>query len=460
MRHKNEKHSIELFGESDFGDKRLDKRFTKICEEFKKKPLALVNHVITKYHQCKAAYRFWSNSQVTGNKILKAHHEALKDELEQYEEVLEIQDSTECDFTNHPKTEELGELGSTKSHRRGLECHTSLIVTTDGLNLGVGSIKLWGRTRLKHGKKDRRQIPLKDKESIKWLDAIQNFNTEKLKHLSRIVVADREADFYELYDFVHVLNQKVVVRLRWDRKTTEGKMFKESVQNTEIQGYTTVKVKARGGGENAREEKEIKLEVRYLKQTICPPKNIKKGDIKNHELTFTLVHAKEVDPEANEEPLEWYLMTSVEVNSLEGALKIIRWYSHRWLVEEFHKILKAGIGIEKARLQTKARLEKFIIFLAIISTRLLWMSRINRIDPEAPKELVLAEKEAKILELHAAKKMQKHLETTNDVIRYIAMLGGFLGRKSDGDPGLLTLWRGMMRFYDIMEGYETAVKTG
>lgn len=449
---------IPGFGKSDFQDKRLDKRFVKICEEFQKNPKSLISHVILNSHQCKAAYRFFNNSQVSPKKILKSHHNDLISFLEsnKYHQILEIQDTTEGDFTHHPKTSGMGRLGSESSNRKGLECHTSLIATTDGLPLGIGSLNIWSRTQLKrNGEKNIRKIVLKDKESFKWINALEDFNTDKLNQLERIVIGDREADFYEFIDFNCATNKKMVIRLRWDRKTTEGEMIKEALAKAEIIGEMKIKVKSRGGVTNSREETEVNLAISYSNLTIPAPKNIDKNTINNKSLKLTIVHAKEMHPKNDELPLEWYLITNVEVNTIEDALKIVRWYSYRWLIEEFHKILKAGIEIEKARLSEAERLEKLITFLAVIAVRLLWMTRINRVDPTAPLELVLSKDEMEVLVNHAQKKIQKELKSVEDVIKYIASLGGFKGRKCDGNPGLLTLWRGLIRFYDILDGYQT-----
>lgn len=447
-------YQVSQFGPSDFNDKRLDKRFVKIYEAFKKNSKALLSHVFNNSHQCKAAYRFFRNPQVTAGKILNFHHHNLLEILESQSEVLEIQDTTECDFSDHPKTTGLGRLGSEKSPRKGLECHTSLITTTEGLVLGIGSINLWARTELKrNGKKNIRKIPLKDKESMKWLKAIEDFDTSTLKTLSRIIVADREADFYELEDFIHTNNKKMVIRLRFDRKTEEGVMIKDAVKNTEIMGYTKVHIKSKGGIKDCREELEVELAVRYSTFRICAPKNIDRTVITNNTLEVTVIHATEVNPEKEEDALEWYIITNMEVKNLENAIKILGWYSLRWLVEEFHKILKAGIKIEEARLSERKNLEKLIIFLAVIAVRILWLTRINRIDKQGPTALALDNEEEIILQKHSEKHTHKRLNTVNDVVRYIANLGGFKGRKCDGDPGLLTLWRGLIKFYDIMDGY-------
>jgi len=445
------------FGKTNFNDKRLDDRFVKIYEEFKKNPSAILSHVFFNSHQCKAAYRFFQIPKITEEEMLRSHHDTLFDFLisDKCEEILEIQDTTECDYTNHPKTANLGKLGSSKDYRNGIKCHSSLIVTANGLPLGIGSLNLWNRTEFKYnGSKNIRKIPIKEKESFKWINGIENFDTCHLKNLSRIIICDREADFYEFQDYICNNNKGMVIRLRWDRKTEDGLMIKESLKQTPIQGYETIKIKSKGGLGASREEKEVKLAVRYTTLSMKAPKNIDKSTINSKKLKLTIVHAIEVNPENNEEPVEWNLITNVEVNGLEDALKIIRWYSYRWLVEEFHKILKAGIKVEEARLSEAGRLEKLITFLSIIAVRILWMSRINRLNPEAPIEFMLSEQETVVLTGHAKKKAKKELKNINDAVRYIASLGGFKGRKSDGSPGLLTLWRGLIKFYDMLEGYD------
>jgi hypothetical protein len=444
------------FRNPEFGDERLNARFMKIYEEFQKNPSAILSHVFHNSHQCKAVYRFFDNTQVSKNKIIKTHHNELFEHIKAIEanEILEIQDTTECDFTDHPKTRGMGKLGSEKNPRKGMECHTSLIVSTEGLVLGIGSINLWSRAELKrNGKNNIRKIPIQKKESFKWINSIDEFRTDNFKNLSRIIIGDREADFYEFLDFIQATNKKMVVRLRWDRKTEDGVMLKTILEKAEEIGRTTIKIRSKGG-KALRKEKKVELAISYSNVTICAPKNIDKSTVQD-KLKITIVHAKEVNPANPEDALEWYLITNVEVNTFEDCLKIVRWYSYRWLIEEFHKILKAGIKIENARLNEKPKLEKLISFLAVIAIKILWMTRINRIASEAPMESILSEEETKFLRHYAKKKDKRDLDTVNDAIRYIANLGGFKGQRSTGDPGLLTLWRGLIKFYNLLEGYLT-----
>jgi hypothetical protein len=43
--------------------------------------------------------------------------------------------------------------------------------------------------------------------------------------------------------------------------------------------------------------------------------------------------------------------------------------------------------------------------------------------------------------------------TVCQAVRWIAQLGGFLGRKGDGEPGITTIWRGWSRLADMADLY-------
>jgi len=441
------------FDKIDFKDKRLNKRFDIIYDAFSQNPKAIISEVINNYHQCKAAYRFFANSKVTKDKFLQAHHKFVKEMIKDESIILEIQDTTNLDLTSKRKTEGKGDIGTKKNKRKGFVCHNSLIVTGDGTPIGIGSLDLIIINNFKDDSKYKRQIKLEDKESIKWLNAVSNFD-QAVESQKRIIITDREGDFYEFFDFIHENNQDMIIRANANRKTSENELMKDVVKKMSIIGETKIEIKSKGSGKTqARAEQTVEIEARFSTQTILAPKNLPKKYITNRSLKLTLIHVVEKYPREGEELIEWYLLTTLPITTKEEVLQIIKWYSFRWLVEEFHKILKAGIKIEEARLQTGDRLEALISFLAPIACRLLYMTYFHRVQPEASSSLILNDLEIDFLILKFGKG-QKDKPTIRQAIHWIANLGGFLGRKSDKHPGLLTLWRGWIKFCDMLKAVQ------
>ena len=156
------------------------------------------------------------------------------------------------------------------------------------------------------------------------------------------------------------------------------------------------------------------------------------------------------------EPIEWLLLTNTAVASFEEAHQVIGWYCCRWQIEVFHKVLKSGCRVEDCRLQTADRLHSFVALMSVIGWRLHWMTYINRCQPDLPCTAVLTaiEWEALYMRIHKSKQLPDTVPTVHQVVRWIARLGGFLGRKSDGEPGVTTLWRGWQRLQDFAATWE------
>jgi hypothetical protein len=113
-------------------------------------------------------------------------------------------------------------------------------------------------------------------------------------------------------------------------------------------------------------------------------------------------------------------------------------------VEEFHKILKSGCRIETCRLQTGQRLIRYVTLCSVIAWRLYWLTHVNRTAPTAPATTILAPEEVAALQVLSASALPPTTSplTTREAVRLIATLGGFLGRRHDGELGITVLWRG------------------
>jgi transposase Tn5 family protein len=163
------------------------------------------------------------------------------------------------------------------------------------------------------------------------------------------------------------------------------------------------------------------------------------------------VHVKEVDPPADEPAIEWLLLTNIPVHTVAEALQRVEWYRRRWLVEELHKILKSGCRIEACRLRTGQRLIRYVTLCSVIAWRLYWLTHVNRTTPTAPATTILTPEEVaalQVLSSHALPPATSPL-TTREAVHLIAKLGGFLGRWSDGKPGISAIWRGWQRLADL-----------
>ncbi len=192
------------------------------------------------------------------------------------------------------------------------------------------------------------------------------------------------------------------------------------------------------------------LEIKYHRLEVCPP--IGKEE-RYHNLTLTVIHAKERGTPLGPEPIEWKLITNLPVTCKADAIRMLDWYSLRWKIEIFHKVLKSGCRAEDSKLRTAERLANLIAMMCILAWRVLWLTMTNRVSPALPAKLVFTNTEIRLLEHLIPAKNHTINKTVGHFLTKVARLGGYLNRKRDGPPGNMVLWRGMARLTDIHMGY-------
>jgi hypothetical protein len=375
-------------------------------------------------------------------------------------DVLCVQDTTELDLTRLADSMSgLGEIGA--PYHRGFFLHTALAVSEDGVPQGALDAVTWTRSPAEHGKAQRRkQRAFDDKESARWwttaLQAEARVNAPgRLVH-----VADREADIFDYLARCAASGMRVLVRATHDRRVDEaaGRLWAQaqtwrSVTTTEV----LLPKRPAGSGPQARAEREERLAqvtVRFGPVTVKGPDATRKS-----RLPLWGVWVKEEQPPAGEEGLEWLLLTNDEITTAAQAVRRVRWYRLRWRVEELHKCLKSGCRAEHRQFESRETLERALTFFLLASVRLLGLRDLARSDPGAPAAALLDETEQQVLALHAKKTRQAWppQPTVREAVRLLAGMGGFMGRKGDGEPGWLTLWRGFLIFQERVEGFRLAL---
>jgi len=173
------------------------------------------------------------------------------------------------------------------------------------------------------------------------------------------------------------------------------------------------------------------------------------------------VYAYEINPPKGVKPLEWMLLTNLPVKSFADAYEKVKWYCLRWRIETYFKVLKSGLKIEECRLGDADKLIKFIAVMSVVAWKLFMLTLIARTDPEISCDILIDKQHwmPLYLEIHKNKELPKRAPKIGSTVRWIAMLGGFLGRAGDGDPGITTLWRGWKRLNDISRGWILAQNT-
>lgn len=438
---------------ADLGDARLNRRLVKIVEKAAAHPESSVPEASDGWAETKATYRFWDLKQVTPEAIRRAHTESTAERVGACSTVLVVQDTTNLDFTRHAAVTGLGYLDAARL--RGLKVHSALAVSGFGVPLGLVHQEVWIRDPEDLGKKPhRRSREIEEKESQRWLTALQATQEALPDEVRVITVADQEADIYDLMAAPRRIGHELLIRGCRDRRVGGDVPYMwDAMHSKPVQGHYTLWLQAN----EDREARNAELTVRYGGVEIQPPHHHKRRT-QLRPITLNAILVEEEEPPAGVEPVRWLLLTTLVVDSLEAAKQLILWYGFRWLVERYHYVLKSGCHIEKLQLETADRIQRALATYCIVAWRLLWLTYEARRHPDAPCSGALSDEEWHCLfhATHPSTALPEHLPSLHEAVRWIAQLGGFLGRKRDGEPGVKTIWRGLRRLADIMIGWTMA----
>ena len=443
--------SEQEFGNADLGDSRRTQRLIELAEQRGCQPNASIAQSCGDNAATKAAYRFYENEAISMTAILSSHQQATQRRMNQESVVLAVQDTTQLDYTSHPATEGLGTLH--KKKQRGMLMHTTFAVTPERVPLGIIHQQIWTRPAEDFGKKHKRkQLPIQEKESQKWLTSLEatSHMQKELPNTRVVSVGDREADVYELFTSSHQLSQDVLVRAAWDRKVEHPENYLWSfLESQPVAGQLTITV-PRKGKQPAR---QAELSIRYAKVTLHPPWRPKPVELAP--ITLWAVLAHEDHPPEGVEAVSWLLLTSTPVNSFQEACERIQWYTCRWLIEIYHKVLKSGCRVEERQFSTVENIKRYLAVDNVVAWRVVYLTMVGRETPDMPCTAILEAHEWQALYcfIHKTSKPPDAPPSLKQATRWIAQLGGFLGRKGDGEPGVIVLWRGLQRLHDIVDSW-------
>jgi hypothetical protein len=453
----------ELVG-SEFTDVRLNKRFRKLFQQLSEGTGESIPLVCQDWANTKAAYRFLSNHRVNEGDILAGHFQSTRERFTATNStVLVLHDTTEFNY-HRENIQSVGILHRLPVGRHlngqlqhyvvcGIQMHSSLAVTTDGLPLGLTATKFWTRSKFTgcnalKKKINPTRVPIEKKESIRWLENLQQ-STALLNDPERCVhIGDRESDIYELFCRAEAIGTHFLVRTCVDRLAGDGKhTIADEMREVRVRGLHRIQVTDERG-----QQSEAILEIRYRRIRVLPPIGKQK---QYPELMLTVIHAQERGAPNGRERIDWKLITDLPVRSRNEAIEKLKWYSMRWKIETFHKILKSGCKAEESRLRTAQRLTNLIAVFCILSWRIFWLTMMNRAVPDASPALAFTALEIRLLDrLTKAKDMQRpHAKSISAYLIRIARLGGYLARAGDAAPGNAVIWRGLSRLTDIELGF-------
>jgi hypothetical protein len=445
----------ELAG-ANLGDKRRTRRLMRTVQTFWKRPNASIPEASESAAEMQAIYDLLSAPTTDPEVIRAAHARATVKRVEDCEEILILQDTSELSFNTLKATKGLGPLSG--KYSRGLMMHSALAADPAGVPQGLLHQEVWARDEEETGKShDRRKRVIDEKESQKWLTTVLVCEKRLPASMKAWIVGDSEADIYELLAMPRRSGIELLVRATHNRRVqgSEGAPYLwDAADAAPVAGKIEVKLKRTP----KRQARTAELEVR-----LCPELQILRPKHKQKNTPVEAVPASvvlvrelgELPPEA--ERVEWLLVSTKPLGDFAAALSAVDAYVARWKVERYHYTLKSGCQVEKLQLEHADRIERAVAIYSIVAWRLLYMTYLARTRPDLPCTVALDDDEWKVLHrmTHPGKRLPSLPPDLREAVRQIARLGGFLGRRGDGEPGVKVLWRGLRRLEDFVLAYRT-----
>lgn len=394
--------ATQEFGNCDLGDKRLGDLLVEMATAQATQPQASYSQAIGgSRHALKAYYRFLNNerSELNPTSLLGSHCTNTIRRIKNEQTVLVVQDTTDLNLSTRVHCEGLGQIGTnqTGAKSQGLRLHSSLALSTNGLPLGLLQVHGYA-PQSAQGKDPHR--PIEQKESYRW---IQGFSEAMkvaalLPDTQVVSVADREADMFELFDFRRRQSGRkaeLLIRAKTDRclESSEAKLFDELAAEPLAQTVSIAVPRQREHQSKPSEPGRVALaarqaqgEIRYKRVTLSAPTKPQTRNLQP--LSLWAIYVVERNPPTGAAPVEWLLLTTIEVSSVKQALKCIRWYCRRWRIEEWHRVLKTGCNILSHQNHSAEALLRAIAIDAVIAWRLMLLTLLGREVPELPAESV------------------------------------------------------------------------
>jgi len=382
-----------------------------------------------------------------------------------YDVVLCVGDTTFLDYGSIvAKKEGYGPIGKGGN---GLILHSALAIEPEkGQSIGLLWQKLWHREqkqkppknetliqkkkRQAAARKEARNRPFEQKESSRWVEALTTVENRVSKHTRVVHAFDREGDITEVFAQVRQLQHTgVVVRAAHNRSLdSNSERLWSKLEGQPIRFEQEIELPQT----SKRSARKAKLAVRFCPVNLRTPYRFDNRD----PLLVYAVYATEINCPEGETPVEWMLLTTEVVADIQMASTILRWYSYRWRVEEYHKIFKSGCQVERYRLAADG-MKTLIGFLSVIAVELLQLTYLHRTQPTTAAIEILNPLQLRILKAKSPK-LPKVL-TVSWAVEAVARLGGYLEHRSKTPIGIQVLWRGWLKLHDLCEGWQLARET-
>lgn len=457
------------FAGAPLGDQRLSKRLVESAAELAENPMASFPGAAGGDRALvKGYYRLIDQpdeSAITMENILLPHREQTIRRMKAQRTVLCIQDGSDLDYNGAAECSGLGVIGTnqTGSKSAGLHLHSTKVVTDEGLPVGVLRAQCWApEPKAENETRRTCDIPIEEKQSYAWIVGMRDCEdlAAQMPQTRILQVMDRGADIFELFDAWREGPKRthLLVRANHDRRTTNELSLFGAARAAEpslrlllhINRQSARAKKSKQKARPARAERTAEMTLRHQRVELRPPKYHSGKE----PIPLWVVHLVEETPPMGVDPIEWFLLTTVEITTPEQANHLVEYYCLRWRIEDYHRVLKSGCRIEDLRNETAERLKRAIAIYMVIAWRIMLMTLLGREGPELPPDVLFSDIELEVLRAFASSRRDLKPPTTlRDAVLLVGRLGGHMGRKGDSPPGHQVLWIGYSQLRFMCLGY-------
>lgn len=434
--------AYETFYDVDTGDRRHRARIIAMAASLAAHPAGEVCLVFPDPAEREGAYRLLSNEDVTGTHLEQAMASATVAACTNTSKVFVPVDGSSLGLSDKKRRRDIGAVGAWNKGGRGLLVQTALALDSEGTLLGMCAQMWWARTK----KSSHKRRPVKEKEThylVTTLRTAFDRLVAKIPKEAFVALLDRG---YDCWPVLSLVNQGVgmILRAQYDRRLATDKkgspeyLF-DAVNQGAVRGQLYVDLEATA----KRAARIAHLEVRVCRVTL----SLKVGPKRREHVTMNAVDVRE-NKGPKKKRLHWLLLTTEACDSWAQIEAVVRAYSWRWRIEEFHRAWKKGGGnVEDTQLQSKEGLIKWATMHAAVATRTVKLCRLARTQPELPASQEFSESEIEALVLLSRKRRSpKKLKelSLSEAVDLLARVGGYAGAKSSGGPpGPTTVARGV-----------------
>jgi hypothetical protein len=445
------------FASASLGDSRRTRRLVKSAARIAAHPEKSFTQIFD-WNELRAFYLLCNQEQANLAAVMGPHWELTRQAMREQALVLVLHDTTELDFSSHTKLQGAGQIGN--ENGRGFLQHNSLAILPEPRQvLGLAYQQLRTRQPAPVGEStyQRKRRP---RESDLWIEGFRASGRPP-ERCCWVDVADRGSDDYEAmraatevgHDFLFRVSQNRVVF------TTEAhdqqSYLLDYARSLPSLGADTVEIPGRGG----RPARSASVCMTAAAVWVPAPAGTSQRS-SQPVISAWVIRIWEPAPPPGEEAVEWILLSSLATRTLDDLRTRRDWYCCRWMVEIFHNIEKNGCSEEDRRFEKAERMETCLAILSIVAVRVFQLRCALEHQPTAPADQVGTQTEIQVIQRYTKHKGKGFM--VRDFVRGVARLGGFLGRKGDGEPGVRALWRGYQRLQDMLEGIQliSAINSG